>query len=457
MKKPFLTEDLDSWVAFARQSPMSRLMLSVAFSYLFSLCFWIADIRAQSLVPLNPSPPSSQLATISVNPATFKPQLPYSEELRQIHLLKLSYDSLRTELKTLNELCRDTTLADSALVIAKSRGKVVLDREKQTLETMLANDGIPDAELKAAIGNTISDLDLTGRALQKADGVPDIAYLMETSEENLKALTNEWVMPKIDQHVRGTLDQGWDPASAKVSDYFGTGSLPLLETDGSSAEEILAFAKEHAAGKGRHISDEYLGQVDPDFRKLTIDSLGHIQLTKVQELKEKPAFFEANRLANKKWLERTGLYAWYDPLTPLREGIFVSSGLSYGISQQISIFAGGVIRRHFSSESWPNRQGQGISLGMRVAKDNWAVQANLTISQATLIYPTQRDILNYKGRILSSLLAVGRTVSMGPKIRSVVLVGVDPLYRQERSLSGSAVQLRIGFELEQLYGSRNEK
>jgi hypothetical protein len=50
-------------------------------------------------------------------------------------------------------------------VIAKSRGKVVLDREKQTLETMLANDWIPDAELKAAIGNTISDIDLTGLSI----------------------------------------------------------------------------------------------------------------------------------------------------------------------------------------------------------------------------------------------------------------------------------------------------
>lgn len=457
MKKPFLTEDLDSWVAFARQSPMSKWMLSVAFLYLFAFFFWIGDIRAQSLVPLNPSPPSSQLATISVNPATFKPQLPYSEELRQIHLLKLSYDSLRTELKTLNELSQDTTLADSALVIAKSRGKAVLDREKQTLETMLANDGIPDAELNAAIGNTISDIDLTGRVLQTADGVPDVAYLMETSEENLKALTNEWVMPKIDQHVRGTLDQGWDPVSGKVSDYFGTGSLPLLETDGSSAEEILTLARENAAGKGRHISDEYLRQVDPEFRKLTFDSLGNIQLTKVQELKETPAFFEANEFTNKNWLERTGLYVWYDPLTPLREGIFVSSGLSFAISQQISIYAGGAIKRQFSSESWPKRQGQGISLGMRVSKDNWAVQANITGSEATLAYPTQRDILNYKGRILSSLLAVGRTVSMGPKIRTVVLVGVDPLYKRERSLSGSAVQIRVGFELEQLSGSRNEK
>lgn len=135
MKNPFLTGDLDSGVVFARQSPMSKLMLSVAFLYLFAFCFWIGDIRAQSVMPLNSSPPSSNMATFSVNPATFKPQLPYSEELRQIHLLKLSYDSLRTEMNTLNELSQDTTLADSALVIAKSRGKVVLDREKQTLET----------------------------------------------------------------------------------------------------------------------------------------------------------------------------------------------------------------------------------------------------------------------------------------------------------------------------------
>jgi len=341
--------------------------------------------------------------------------------------------------------------------MAKSSSKVVLDREKQILENMVAKEEIPDADLKAAIENTLSDINRSEKALEAAGGVADIAYLMETSEENLKALTNEWVMPKIEQHLNGTLGQGWDPVPGKVPDYFSTGGLSLLETDGESAEEILALARESVAGKARHISDEYLRQVDPGFRKLKIDSLGHIKVTKVLELKEKSEFFEPNTLAKKKWSERTGLYVMYDPLTPFGEGVYISSGVSYSFSQQVSVFAGGIYRKHFSSESWPKREGKGVSLGIRVSKNKWVVQTNLIRSEATLIYPTGRDMLNYEGKILSSLVAVGRTVSMGPKIQSLVLMGGDPLYRKERSLSGSAVQIRIGFEMEHLSKPKKEK
>jgi hypothetical protein len=36
---------------------------------------------------------------------------------------------------------------------------------------------------------------------------------------------------------------------------------------------------------------------------------------------------------------------------------------------------------------------------------------------------------------------------MGKVIRSVVMVSWDPLYKEDRSLARSAVQLKIGFEL----------
>lgn len=457
MKKRFLPGGFNLLVAFARLTRKSYLILSFALLNGLTFGCWFGVVQAQPVPMFKPFLPQGYAVALPGNPATPKPQIPYLEELRQIQSLKQSYDSLKTKLKTLREVTKDSTRKDSALTMAKSSSKVVLDREKQILENMVAKEEIPDSDLKAAIGNTLNDINRSGQALETASEVADIESLMDTSEENLKALTNEWVMPKIEQHLTGTLNQGWDPAPGKVPDYFGTGSLLLLERDGESTEEILALAKEHAAGRGRHISDEYLRQVDPDFRKLKIDSLGHIQVTQLQELKQKSAFFEPNTLAEKSWPERSGLYIWYDPLTPFGEGVYLSSGISYRFSQQVRVFAGGIVKRHFSKDSWPIREGQGISLGMRVSKNNWAVQANLTGSEATLTYPTGRDLLNYQGKILSSLIAVGRTVSMGPKIQSVVLVGVDPLYRKERSLAGSAVQIRLGFELENLSKPKKEK
>lgn len=439
-------------VAFTRLRRKSCPLLSFALLYGLTLCCWFGVVHAQSVPSIKPSLPPDQIAALSGNNTStgLKPQIPYQEELRQIHSLKQSYDSLKTQLKALNELSVDTSLKDSAVFMAKSRSKVLLDREKQTLENMIAKEEVSDTALKGAIGTTLNGISRTRKSLETADGVADIESLMDTSAENLKALTNEWVMPKIEQHLSGTLDQEWDPVSRKIPDYFATGGLSLLEMEGNSAEDIIALAKEHAAGKGRHISDEYLRKADPEFRRVKIDSHGEIKVTKVQELKQKSAFFEPNTLAKKNWTDRTGMFLWYDPLTPFGEGVSISSGLSYGFSQQVRVFAGGVIRRHFSSSSWPQREGQGISLGMRFLKSNWAVQANLTGSEVTLIYPTGKNTLNYQGKILSSMVAVGRTVSMGSKMQSVVLAGVDPLYRKERSLSGSAIQISIGFEFEHL-------
>lgn len=457
MKKSFLPRGLNSFVVFAGRHLKSTLILSSVLLYVVRLCFCIGAVQAQSIPTFKSSTLSGHTVAFKGDLSTLKTQIPYHEELRQINSLKQSYDSLKSKLKTLKEISKDTTRTDSALTMAKSSGKVVLDREKQILENMAAKEEIPDADLKAAIKNTLSDINRSGMTLEAAGGVADIAYLMDTSEENLKALTNEWVMPKIEQHLTGTLGQGWDPVPGRVPDYFSTGGLSLLETDGESAEEILTLARERAAGKARHISDEYLRHVDPDFRKLKIDTLGNIQFTRVPEIKQKPAFFEPNTLAGKNLSERTGLYVWYDPLTPFGEGVYIATGVSYGFSQHVRFFAGGVVSRHFSSAAWPKREGQGISLGMRVSKKNWALQANLTGSEATLTYPTGRDLLNYQGKILSSLIAVGRTVSMGSRIQSVVLVGVDPLYRKERSLSGSAVQIRLGFELENVSKPKREK
>ncbi len=438
--------------AFARLKRKNYIILSFALLFSLTLGFRFGDVQAQTIPTFKPSLPSGHAVALPGNPATPKPQIPYLEELRQIQSLKQSYDSLKTQLKRLKEISQDST--DSAVV--RARSKVVLEREKQLLEDMVARDDVPDAELNAAIANTLSDINRSGQTLETASSVAEIEHLMDTSEENLKALINEWVMPKIEQHLSGTLDQGWDPVPGKVPDYFGSGGHSLLETDGDSAEEILALARKHVAGKGRHISDEYLKNADRDFRKLKIDSLGYIQVTKFQNFKQKSAFFEPNTLAGKSWQQRTGLYIWYDPLTPFGEGVHIASGVSYGFSPQVRVFAGGVVRSHFSKESWPRREGVGVSLGMRVSKRNWAVQAMLTGCEVAIQYPKGNENLNYGGKILSSTVSVGRRISMGSKAQSIVLVGIDPLYRKEKSLTGSAVQISMGFELERLSKSKKE-
>ena len=455
----FLLPVSNCLVPFAGFRQRGQLFVVSALLCGLTLCGWIGVAKAQSFPIAKPSLPTIPSLALPGNlaAAALKPEIPYLEELRQIQALKHAYDSLRTRLKTLKEMSGDSTLKDSALILAKSHSRAVLERERSTLNDMLFSDDIPDADLGNAIGNTLNGINLTEQGLENAKEVVDMESLMDSSGENLKALTNEWVMPKVGQHISGTLDQGWDPVLGQVPDYFGSGGLSLLETPGESAEDILALARKHAMGKGRHISDEYLRQAGSDFRKLKVDSLGEIQVTKASELKQKSAFFEPNILTGKSGLERTGLYLWYDPLTPFGEGVYVESGLSYGFSQQVRVFAGGVIRRHFGNESWPEREGQGVLVGVRVSKGNWVFQGNLIGCETKLKYPRGNENLNFQGKTLSSTVGVGRTISMGPNLQSVVMVGGDPLYRKERSLTGTAVQLRIGFELKHLSGGDKKK
>jgi hypothetical protein len=56
-----------------------------------------------------------------------KPEIPYLKELKQIQSLKQSYDSLKSELKEIKEYAKDSTQRDSLLIIAKERGREVLE------------------------------------------------------------------------------------------------------------------------------------------------------------------------------------------------------------------------------------------------------------------------------------------------------------------------------------------
>ena len=49
-----------------------------------------------------------------------------------------------------------------------------------------------------------------------------------------------------------------------------------------------------------------------------------------------------------------------------------------------------------------------------------------------------------------------KPIPMGECIPSVVILSWDPLYQENRSLSGSALQLKIGFELFRLKGQEKE-
>jgi len=451
MEKIFLPKGFSSLGASTTLRRKSFMHLLFSLPYSLVGCCWIGIVSAQSIPIISPFPQPAALQG-SYSFSGPKVQIPYLEELRQIHSLKQSYDSLYTQLITLKEISQDTALKDSAVSVARLQSKVILDREKQTLENMIAKDEIPDTALSEAISSTLEGNSSNGNAIERTSNIQAIESLMDTNGENLKALTNEWLMPKIEQQLNGNLDQGWDPVSGNITDYFGTGGLMLLEADGNSAQEILAMAKEHAAHKGRHISDQYLRQISPDFRKLKIDALGEIQVSEVTALKQKSSFFEPNSLAKQHWLERTGFYVWYDPLTPITEGVHISSGLSYGLSQQLILFAGGVFGRKFRKDSLPLREGNGVTLGIRVSKNNWFSQANLTACETNIIYPEANKNLNFEGKIISAMVGVGRTMALGSTLQSTLLVGVDPLHSKGKSLSASAVQIKLGLEFGQLFG-----
>ncbi len=424
------------------------------FKSFFLFCFlasiWVSAF-AQTL-PAVPKVPEiggglpKGIPTNGLEGLAAKAEIPYLEELRQVQALKKSYDSLRSEVKKLKKATQDSTTQDSVVSVLKAKGKEVLDQEAELLQNMLEEQEIPGEELKAAVDRILEGVESSKAKLAQVSDLEGLDGILDQSEENLKALTNEWIMPKIGQTLSGTLSEGWNPANAKIPDFYGKDGLEKLLQDGVDPQELMAQAKEQAAGKARHISNEYLQEAEGKFSKLKLDSLGNVQVLLDPE-KRKFQLIEPNELKRSGLLERTGLLLWYDPLTSFKEGFFAEVGLSYGFTHQFQAFGVWTAKRSSDNVSGPYITGQGPKLGLRFSKGNWGVQSSLSHNQITTEYPAGYESRNFSGKSWSGELSLVRTIPMGKVIRSVVIVSWDPLYKEDRSLARSAVQLKIGFEL----------
>lgn len=375
-----------------------------------------------------------------------KLEIPYLEELRQVQGLKKSYDSLRSEVKKLKEATQDSTTQDSLVSVLKARGQVVLDREAEVLQGMLKEQDIAGDELKAAVHCTLEGVEGSKAKLAQVSDLEGLDGILDQNEENLKALINEWLMPKIEETLSGTLSEGWNPAEAKIPDFYGKGALEKLLQEEVEPQELMAQAKEQAVGKAKHISTEYIQKAEGEFSKLKLDSLGNVQVI-LESKKRRFQLIEPNELKGSGLLERTGLLLWYDPLTSFKEGFFAEAGVSVGVTHQFKAFGAWTVKRSSDNASGPQIIGQGPKLGLRFSKGNWGVQSSLSHNQITTEYPAGYESRNFSGKSWAGELSLVRTIPMGKVIRSVVMVSWDLLYKEDRSLARSAVQLKIGFEL----------
>lgn len=375
------------------------------------------------------------------------PEIPYLDELGQIQGLKKSYDSLRTEIKKLKKVELDSTTLDSLVTVLKAKGQDVLERKAEVLKGMFEEQEILGEEFKSAVQRTLEAVDISTNELSDIRDLESLDSLIDQNEENLKALTNEWLMPKIEQTLNGTLSEGWNPAEAKLPDFYGKDAIDQLMQDGIDPEELIVQAKETANGKARHIMEENLEKLDGKSAKLLLDTLGNLHLEIMEKPKRKLSILESNELKDSGILERIGLLFWYDPLTSFGEGIFGEVGMKYGFTQQWEGYGTWVLKRFFDETEEPIREGDGIRLGLRFTKSTWAIQTSLAKMRMEIAYPEGYEHNNFTGTKWSGELALVKTIPLGESVRSVVIMSWDPFYHTNRSLLGSAVQLKIGFEL----------
>ncbi|MFC5193314.1 hypothetical protein ACFPIK_16195 [Algoriphagus aquatilis] len=355
-----------------------------------------------------------------------KPEIPYLEELRQVQGLKNSYDSLRSEVKKLKEAAQDSTTQDSVVSVLKAKGQEVLDREAEVLQSMLEEQEIPGEELKSAVDRTLEGVESSKTKLAQVSDLEGLDGLLDQSEENLKALINEWLMPKIEQTLSGTLSECWNPANAKIPDFYGKDALDQLMQQGAEPKELMAQAKETAVGKAKHIPDEYLEKLNGKSAKLLLDTLGNVQVELLKDPKRKLHLLEPNELKDAKLLERTGILLWYDPLTSFGEGIFAEAGLSYGFTQQVEAYGTWVAKRFFDEGEGPVREGDGIRLGLRFTKSTWSIQTSVAKMRMDIRYPNGYEQNNFSGSQWSGEVALVKPIPMGESIRSVVILSWDP-------------------------------
>lgn len=375
-----------------------------------------------------------------------KPEIPYLEELKQIQSLKKSYDSLRRELKDL-KITTDSTQRDSLFTLAKERSKEVLEQESKTLESLIQSEDIPGEEIKNAAKNTLERVNESKARIEEIQEAADLESMVDQNNENLKALTNEWIMPKVEEQLTGIVKEGLDPRSAQLPDFYGKDALAELTKKGLPSEIPFEQAKELATEKARHITDEYIQKAGKDFSRLKIDSLGNIKTIPAELEKKKKEFFEPNQLKGVSAANRIGMMLWYDPLTSFGDGLLLDYGLSYSFTQQFSLLGGVSWKKQFDDKEKLRREGVGMFTGLRFTKGNWFAQGTVNRNRVTITNPTGYESRDFEGKAWASGFAVGRTIPMGNAIRSVVMGSVDPFFDKRSSLNKSRVQLKIGFEI----------
>ncbi|PZX51498.1 hypothetical protein LV84_03655 [Algoriphagus ratkowskyi] len=417
--------------------------------FIFISCLMLSSyfLKAQNL----PSSLNSKLPKPSISNSLYalsiKPEIPYLEELKQIQSLKKSYDSLRKELEDLKELTADSTQRDSLFTLAKERSKAVLEQESKTLESLIQSDDIPGEEIKNAAKNTLERVNDSKARLEKINQIGELESLVDENNENLKALTNEWLMPKVEEQLTGVVKEGFDPRSAELPDFYGKDALAELTKNGLPSEVPFDQAKELATEKAGHISEEYLQKAGKVFSKLKIDSLGNVKSISSDLKKKKEAFFETNQLKGELFFHRIGMNLWYDPLTSFGEGLLLDAGLFYSFSQQFSLMGGVTWKKQFDDQEKLRREGMGMYSGLRFSKGNWFAQGIVNRNQVTITNPAGYESRDFTGKAWASNFAIGRTIPMGKTIRSVVIGSVDPFFDKKSSLHKSRVQLKIDFEI----------
>jgi hypothetical protein len=219
------------------------------------ICLMLSSclLKAQNLPGgLNSKLPKPSISN-SISALPTKPEIPYLKELKQIQSLKKSYDSLQNELRNLKEITADSTQRDSLFTLAKERSKAVLEQESKTLESLIESEDISGEEIKNAAKNTLDRVNDSKARLEDIRQVDELESLVDQNNENLKALTNEWIMPKLEAQILGVVTEGFDPRSAELPDFYGKDALAEL-TKMDCLLKCLLIKPKHLQPRKRGIS-----------------------------------------------------------------------------------------------------------------------------------------------------------------------------------------------------------
>ncbi|MBR9777673.1 MAG: hypothetical protein GYB55_22680 [Cytophagales bacterium] len=424
---------------------MKETCLSLLFTYL--LVFSIAaQVPNKGPVPL----PTNGLLHQPPTTSLIRKPLPFKEEIRQIQSIKKAYDSLNREIRKLQESKIDSIQKDSLVNGLKIRGIKIIEHEKAMLLGLSSQTSPSSQQLKNSAIYLLSQVEKSQAAMHEAKDMVAIEKIIRQNEENLKAIFNEQLMPELEQKLGVPLSNQIKPTGATTMDYYGKGAVEELVREKISPTLTMAKAQTMVKEKSKGITNEYLRNIGNNYSKISMDSLGNIQVAEAKKSVKKFNLRESKSLKNAPFVNRTGLYFWYDPLTSFAEGIFIDLGIKYSINSQWHPYAGIIAKRQFKSQIGPVSTGEGIKGGLRFTLGKWMVQGELARSRLSVAYAPGYEHKNFDGVIWISGLGAGRSIPIGKRLQSVFFLTWDPLFKESRSISTSRFQLKIGFELNQL-------